>query len=65
MPKNRDIPKRAADRRPSLGGPNLVWSLIAAGVAGLFAMTGSPVVMAAPKRVCKFRKIMPVALLSS
>ena len=39
MPKNRDIPKRAADRRPPLGGPNLLWSLIAAGVAGLFAMS--------------------------
>jgi cell division protease FtsH len=39
MPKNRDLQKRAADRRPSLGGSNLVWSLIAAGVAGLFAMS--------------------------
>jgi cell division protease FtsH len=38
MTKKRDLPKRPADRRPSLGG-NLVWSLVAAGVAGLFAMS--------------------------
>ena len=38
MTKKRDLPKRPLDRRPSLGG-NLVWSLVAAGVAGLFAMS--------------------------
>jgi cell division protease FtsH len=38
MSKKRDLPKRPSDRRPSLGG-NLVWSLVAAGVAGLFAMS--------------------------
>jgi hypothetical protein len=36
--KKKDPPRRSADRRPGLGG-NLVWPLIAAGVAGLFAMS--------------------------
>jgi cell division protease FtsH len=31
--------KRSLERRPGMGGSNLVWSLIAAGVAGLFAMS--------------------------
>jgi len=35
--KKKDMPRRSPDRRP-LGG-NLVWPLIAAGVAGLFAMS--------------------------
>ena len=39
MTKNREAPKRPADRRPAWAGPNLVWSLIAAAVAGLFAMS--------------------------
>ena len=39
MPKNTDPPKRPSDRRPSWAGPNLIWSLIAAAVAGLFAMS--------------------------
>ena len=38
MTKKRDVSKRPSDRRPALAG-NLVWSLIAAGVAGLFAMS--------------------------
>ncbi|MEX0670971.1 MAG: ATP-dependent zinc metalloprotease FtsH [Pirellulales bacterium] len=37
MAKKRDLPKRALDRKP-LGG-NLVWSLVAAGVASLFALS--------------------------
>jgi len=39
MAKKRDTPKRPADRRQNMGGSNLLWSLIAAGVAGLFAMS--------------------------
>ena len=40
MAKKRDgAGKRSADRRPGMGGSNLLWSLIAAGVAGLFAMS--------------------------
>ena len=38
MSKKRDSSKRPADRKPSLGG-NLVWSLLAAGVACLFALS--------------------------
>ncbi|MFN7813427.1 MAG: ATP-dependent zinc metalloprotease FtsH [Planctomycetia bacterium] len=36
MAKKRDVPRRSTERRP--GGSSLVWSLVAAGVAGLFAM---------------------------
>ena len=39
MTKKRDTTKRPADRRQTFGGSNLLWSLIAAGVAGLFAMS--------------------------
>jgi len=39
MAKKRDATKRPAERRPTMGGSNLLWSLIAAGVAGLFAMS--------------------------
>jgi hypothetical protein len=39
MAKKRDPAKRPAERRPNMGGSNLLWSLIAAGVAGLFAMS--------------------------
>ena len=39
MAKKRDTTKRPADRRTNMGGSNLLWSLIAAGVAGLFAMS--------------------------
>jgi len=39
MPKKNDLPKRQADRKSPWGGSNLVWSLIAVGVAGLFAMS--------------------------
>jgi cell division protease FtsH len=39
MSKKRESGKRSADRRPTMGGSNLLWSLIAAGVAGLFAMS--------------------------
>ena len=38
MAKKRDLPKRPVDRKPSVGG-NLVWSLVAAGVASLFALS--------------------------
>ena len=38
MAKKRDIPKRPPDRKPAVGG-NLVWSLVAAGVASLFALS--------------------------
>ena len=38
MAKKRDLPKRPADRKPAAGG-NLVWSLVAAGVASLFALS--------------------------
>jgi cell division protease FtsH len=38
MTKRRETPKRPGDRRPALGG-NLVWSLIAAGAASLFALS--------------------------
>lgn len=39
MPAKHSLPKRASDRRPPLGGSNIVWSLIAVGVAGLFALS--------------------------
>ena len=39
MPKKHDLPKRQADRKMPWGGSNLVWSMIAVGVAGLFAMS--------------------------
>ena len=39
MAKKRDSAKRPAERRSNMGGSNLLWSLIAAGVAGLFAMS--------------------------
>jgi cell division protease FtsH len=39
MPAKHSLPKRSADRRPPLGGSNVVWSLIAVGVAGLFALS--------------------------
>jgi len=39
MPAKHTLPKRSSDRRPPLGGSNLVWSLIAIGVAGLFALS--------------------------
>jgi len=39
MPAKHALPKRSADRRPPLGGSNLVWSVIAVGVAGLFALS--------------------------
>jgi len=39
MPAKHPLPKRSADRRPPLGGSNVVWSLIAVGVAGLFALS--------------------------
>ena len=39
MPKKNDLPKRQSDRKSPWGGSNLVWSLIAVGVAGLFAMS--------------------------
>ena len=39
MPKKYDLPKRQADRKTPWGGSNLVWSMIALGVAGLFAMS--------------------------
>ena len=38
MAKKRDLPKRSPDRKPPVGG-NLVWSLVAAGVASLFALS--------------------------
>lgn len=38
MSKKRDSSKRSVDRKPFLGG-NLVWSLLAAGVACLFALS--------------------------
>jgi cell division protease FtsH len=38
MPKKRDAHKRQPDRKPAVWG-NLVWSLVAAGVAGLFALS--------------------------
>ena len=40
MAKKRDgSGKRGGDRRSPMGGSNLVWSLIAAAVAGLFALS--------------------------
>jgi cell division protease FtsH len=39
MPAKHSLPKRSAERRPPLGGSNVVWSLIAVGVAGLFALS--------------------------
>jgi cell division protease FtsH len=39
MAKKREGSAKRGDRRPSVGGSNLVWSLIAAAVAGLFAMS--------------------------
>ncbi|MBM4058255.1 MAG: ATP-dependent zinc metalloprotease FtsH, partial [Planctomycetes bacterium] len=43
MGTKRDNSRRSADRKPALGG-NLIWSLLAAGVASLFAISliGSP-----------------------
>jgi cell division protease FtsH len=38
MTKKREPPRRPNDRKPSLGG-NLVWSLLAVGVASLFAIS--------------------------
>lgn len=38
MTKKREPSRRPNDRKPSLGG-NLVWSLLAVGVAGLFAIS--------------------------
>lgn len=38
MAKKRDNSKRLPDRKPAVGG-NLVWSLVAAGVASLFALS--------------------------
>jgi len=38
MSTKRDTPRRSNDRKPALGG-NLVWSLLAAGVASLFAIS--------------------------
>jgi cell division protease FtsH len=38
MAKKRDVPKRSPDRRSGVGG-NLVWSLVAAGAASLFALS--------------------------
>jgi len=39
MPAKNLLPKRSSERRPPLGGSNLIWSLIAIGVAGLFALS--------------------------
>ncbi|MFM8283995.1 MAG: hypothetical protein ACKOCW_10625, partial [Planctomycetaceae bacterium] len=39
MPKKRDIPRRQVDRRSPWNNGNLLWSLIAVGVAGLFALS--------------------------
>ena len=39
MTKKRDTLKRSGDRRPALGGSNLLWSLLAASVAALFALS--------------------------
>ena len=39
MPKKRDIPRRQAERRSPWNNGNLLWSLIAVGVAGLFALS--------------------------
>jgi cell division protease FtsH len=39
MSKKRDPIKRPGDRRPGLGGSNLLWSLLAAVVAALFALS--------------------------
>ena len=38
MPRKRDLTKRTGDRKPAAGS-GIVWYLIAAGVAGLFAMS--------------------------
>ena len=38
MTTKRDTPRRPTDRKPFFGG-NLVWSLLAAGVASLFAIS--------------------------
>jgi len=38
MARKRDLPKRPSDRKPALGG-NLAWSLVAAAVASLFALS--------------------------
>jgi len=35
--KDRDLGKRGGDRKQSFGGSNLIWTLIAVAVAGLFA----------------------------
>lgn len=37
MAKKRDLPKLSSDRKPTTG--NIVWSLVAAGVASLFALS--------------------------
>ncbi len=37
QPKDRDPGKRGNDRKQAFGGSNLIWSLIAVAVAGLFA----------------------------
>ncbi|MFM7243515.1 MAG: ATP-dependent zinc metalloprotease FtsH [Planctomycetaceae bacterium] len=37
MARKRDLPKRSSDRKPTTG--NVVWSLVAAGVASLFALS--------------------------
>ena len=39
MPKNRDIPRRTPDRRGPWNSGNLLWSVVAVGVAGLFALS--------------------------
>jgi len=39
MPAKHALPKRSSERRPAFGGSNLVWSLIAVAVAGLFALS--------------------------
>jgi len=39
MPKKRDMPRRGADRRGPWNQGNLLWSIIAVGVAGLFALS--------------------------
>jgi cell division protease FtsH len=38
MTKRRETPKRQGDRRPTMGG-NVLWSLVAAGAASLFALS--------------------------
>ena len=38
MTKRRETPRRQGDRRPTVGG-NVLWSLVAAGAASLFALS--------------------------